>query len=55
VTYIGSPPIQAWATGAVVYLVLVWPIARPRNAKYLLGYSKIEELPESVGSASDHA
>ena len=54
VTYIGSPPIQAWATGAVVYLVLVWLIAGRRNAAQLLGYSKIEELPETVSSAVDH-
>src|SRR5215470_20108137 len=50
VTYIGSPPIQAWATGAAVYLLLVWPIAGRRNAAQLLGYSKIEELPETVSS-----
>jgi hypothetical protein len=54
VTYIGSPPIQAWATGAAVYLLLVWPIARRRNARKLLGYSNIEALPETVSSASDH-
>jgi len=54
VTYIGSPPIQAWATGAVVYLVLVWLIAGRRNAAQVLGYSKIEELPETVSSAVDH-
>ena len=54
-TYIGSPPIQAWATGAVVYLALVWLIARRRDAKNLLGYSKIGELPETASSATTHA
>ena len=55
VTYIGSPPIQAWATGAVVYLLLVWPMARRRNAGKVLGYSKIDDLPETASSAADHA
>lgn len=50
VTYIGSPPIQAWATGAVVYLVLVAAIARTRSAKKVLGYSKLEELPGSLST-----
>ena len=36
-TYIGFPALQAWATGAVVYLALVAVIARSRNAKVLLG------------------
>jgi purine-cytosine permease-like protein len=55
VTYIGSPPIQAWATGAVVYLALAWPVARLRNARKLLGYSRIEDLPESADSPARHA
>lgn len=50
VTYIGSPPIQAWVTGAVVYLGLVWIVARRKNAKKILGYSKLEERPEMVSS-----
>ncbi len=54
VTYVGSPPIQAWATGAVVYLLLVWPIARRRNARQLLGYSKVKELPETVSAGPGH-
>jgi purine-cytosine permease-like protein len=55
VTYIGSPPIQAWLTGAVVYLVLVSLIARRSNARKILGYSKIEELPQIVSSAAGSA
>ena len=55
VTYIGSPPIQAWVTGAVVYLVLVGIVARRNNAKKILGYSKLEERPEMVSAAADRA
>lgn len=55
VTYIGSPPIQAWVTGAVVYLVLVGIVARRNNAKKILGYSKLEERPEMVSSAANDA
>ncbi len=48
VTYVGSPPLQAWATGAVVYLLIVALVAKRRNAKSLLGFAKIPELPDSV-------
>jgi purine-cytosine permease-like protein len=45
-TYIGFPALQAWATGAVAYLILVWIVSavvkRPQ-ARELLGYSSIEE------------
>ena len=44
-TYIGFPALQAWATGAVVYLVIVALIARHRWAKALLGYSRIGSDP----------
>lgn len=44
VTYIGSPPIQAWATGAVVYLAGVAIVAKLRNAKQILGFSKVPEI-----------
>jgi len=47
VTYIGSPPIQAWLTGAVVYLALVALVAKRRNAESLLGYSDIGQVPVS--------
>jgi purine-cytosine permease-like protein len=47
-TYIGFPALQAWATGAVVYLILVWIVsllAQQPQARQLLGYSSIEEEP----------
>jgi len=44
-TYIGFPALQAWATGAVVYLLVVAVIARNHAAKALLGYSQIEDDP----------
>lgn len=49
-TYIGFPALQAWATGAVVYLVLAGLVAafRKGQARRLLGYSAIEELPGAV-------
>ena len=53
-TYVGFPPLQAWVTGAVVYLVLVWIIAlaiRQRATK-LLGYSRIEDEPAPTPSAA---
>jgi hypothetical protein len=46
-TYIGFPALQAWATGAVVYLVLTWLVwltARSR-ATEILGYSAITPEP----------
>ncbi len=48
-TYIGFPALQAWVTGAVVYLVAVALVARSPRAKALLGYSAVEDVP--VGSA----
>ncbi len=50
-TYMGFPALQAWATGAVVYLAGVAVTARMANAKALLGYSRIEES-ESVSAAT---
>jgi hypothetical protein len=44
-TYLGFPALQAWATGAVVYLVLVAIIARNKNARAILGYSRIGTDP----------
>ncbi|HEX9625111.1 MAG TPA: hypothetical protein VF979_12095, partial [Streptosporangiaceae bacterium] len=44
-TYIGFPALQAWATGAVVYVVIVALIARNPGAKSLLGYSRIGADP----------
>jgi hypothetical protein len=57
-TYIGFPALQAWVTGAVVYLVGVAAVARGAKAKSLLGYSRIEEIDAAstapVGGAGDH-
>lgn len=50
-TYIGFPALQAWATGAVVYLLAVAVVARNPRAKALLGYSRIED-PAAVRSAT---
>lgn len=43
------------ARRSVVYLLLVRPVAGLRNAGLLPGYSKIDELPESISSAPGHA
>jgi purine-cytosine permease-like protein len=54
-TYIGFPPLQAWLTGAVVYLLLVWIISlgsRKAQATKLLGYSRIEDEPATSLSAA---
>jgi purine-cytosine permease-like protein len=50
-TYIGFPALQAWVTGAVVYLVGVAVVARGARAKALLGYSRIEEV-DAAGTAA---
>jgi purine-cytosine permease-like protein len=39
--YIGFPALQAWATGAIVYLILVAIVARNPRAREVLGYSQI--------------
>jgi purine-cytosine permease-like protein len=52
-TYIGFPALQAWVTGAVVYLVLVGVVSvvsKKPQARELLGYSAIEEQPAGSGS-----
>jgi purine-cytosine permease-like protein len=46
-TYIGFPALQAWVTGAVVYLVLAAVVARSPRAKELLGYAAVEEVSEA--------
>ena len=57
-TYIGFPALQAWVTGAVVYLVGVAAVARGAKAKSLLGYSRIEEVDAAstaaVGGPAGH-
>jgi purine-cytosine permease-like protein len=50
-TYIGFPALQAWATGAVVYLVAVALVARGARATELLGYSGVAEVP-TMGTAA---
>src|SRR5256885_3640662 len=50
-TYIGFPALQAWVTGAVVYLVLAAIVARSPRAKELLGYSAVESVPASESAA----
>jgi purine-cytosine permease-like protein len=51
-TYIGFPPLQAWLTGAAVYLILTGLVVafRKRQARHLLGYSAIEEHPAVVSA-----
>ena len=51
-TYIGFPALQAWVTGAVVYLVLVAIVARSERVKELLGYSRVEEHPNGAAAAA---
>ena len=57
-TYIGFPALQAWVTGAVVYLAGVAVVARGAKAKAVLGYSRIEEVDAAstaaVGGAGAH-
>jgi purine-cytosine permease-like protein len=50
-TYIGFPALQAWATGAVVYLLAVALVARGASATELLGYSRVAEMP-TMGTAA---
>ena len=51
-TYIGFPALQAWLTGAVVYLILAGLVAafRKRQARQLLGYSMIGEHPAAASA-----
>jgi purine-cytosine permease-like protein len=49
-TYVGFPALQAWITGAVVYLIGVALVARSRRAKALLGYSRIEDAPDGAAT-----
>jgi len=49
-TYIGFPALQAWATGAAVYLILVAVISvvtKKPQARELLGYAAIKEQPSA--------
>jgi len=51
-TYIGFPALQAWLTGAVVYLILAGLVVafRKRQARQLLGYSMIGEHPAAASA-----
>jgi purine-cytosine permease-like protein len=57
-TYIGFPALQAWVTGAVVYLIGVAVATRGARAKAVLGYSRIEEVDAAstaaVGGVGGH-
>ena len=53
-TYIGFPALQAWVTGAVVYVVLagiVAMVSKKHQARELLGYSAIAEEPTASPAA----
>jgi cytosine permease len=53
-TYIGFPALQAWVTGAVVYVVLAGIVAlvsKKHQARELLGYSAIAEEPSASPAA----
>ena len=53
-TYIGFPALQAWVTGAVVYVVLAGIVAaasKKHQARELLGYSAIAEQPSTSRAA----
>ena len=47
-TYIGFPPLQAWVTGAVVYLILVAIVVGRPEASKILGFSHIGEAAPVV-------
>ncbi len=49
-TYIGFPALQAWVTGAVVYLIGVALVARSSKAKALLGYSRLDDAPDGAAT-----
>ena len=53
-TYIGFPALQAWLTGAVVYLILAGLVVafRKRQARQLLGYSSIGEHPAAASAGA---
>ena len=57
-TPLGFPALQAWVTGAVVYLAGVAVAARGAKAKAVLGYSRIEEVDAAsavaVGGVGGH-
>jgi purine-cytosine permease-like protein len=48
---IGFPALQAWLTGAIVYLVEVAVVAGNPRVRALLGYARIEEMPTPEAGA----
>ncbi len=48
--YIGFPPLQAWVTGAVVYLILVALVAGSASVRTILGFSRLEEAAPIAAS-----
>jgi len=44
-TYIGFPALQAWAAGAIVYLLAVAAVSRHDHARPILGYPDLQEHP----------
>jgi len=44
-TYIGFPALQAWITGAAVYLVAVALVAKSSRVRHWLGYSALADAP----------
>jgi purine-cytosine permease-like protein len=53
-TYIGFPALQAWVTGAVVYVALAGIVAlvsKKHQARELLGYSAIADEPSASPAA----
>ena len=50
-TYIGFPALQAWLTGAIVYLVIVAAVARNPQASEILGYARIGDSEPMVAAA----
>jgi purine-cytosine permease-like protein len=51
-TYIGFPALQAWATGAVVYLVLVALVARSARVREWLGHWSDKPETDDLGDLS---
>ncbi len=50
-TYIGFPALQAWVTGAIVYLIGVAFCYKRTNVKELLGFPHLESAAQAEGAA----
>ena len=51
-TYIGFPALQAWVTGAVVYIIGVLITRRRRNIETVLGFPQIEDVAHGPAVAA---